>query len=125
MSALNHVVFNPNADNKKLLELLRESRERFLQSFAGMTDEESRRRPGDGKWSVLDTVEHLIVAEKRLLGLLTGLRRPRPANAPNREELFLSVMTDRSRKLESPEVARPEGRFANLADAAAQFRATR
>ncbi len=125
MSALNHTVFNSKADNEKLLALLRESRERLLQSFAGVTDEESRRRTADGQWSVLDTVEHLTVAEKMMLGLVSGLRRPRSADTPNREEVFLSVMTDRSRKLESPEGGRPRGRFANLADASAQFRASR
>jgi uncharacterized damage-inducible protein DinB len=125
MSALNHAIFNPKADNEKLLALLRESRERFLQSFAGVTDDESRRRPSDEQWSVLDTVEHLTLAEKRMLDLVTGLRRPRAAGAPNREEVFLQVIVDRSRKLESPEGARPQGRFASLADAAAQFRASR
>jgi uncharacterized damage-inducible protein DinB len=125
MSALNHATFNPKADNEKLLALLRESRERFLQSFTGVTDDESRRRPGDGQWSVLDTVEHLTVAETRMLGLVTGLRRLRPAGAPNREDVFLTVIVDRSRKIESPEGARPQGRFASLADAAAQFRASR
>jgi uncharacterized damage-inducible protein DinB len=125
MSALNHAIFNPKADNEKLLALLRESRERFLQSFAGVTDDESRRCPGDGQWSVLGTVEHLTVAEKRMLSLATGLRKPRPTGAPNREEFFLTVIANRSQKVEAPEAARPQGRFANLADAAAQFRASR
>jgi len=125
MSALNHAIFNPKADNENLLALLRESRERFLQSFAGVTDDESRRCPGDGQWSVLDTVEHLAVAEKRMLGLVTGLRKPRPSDASNREEFFLTVIADRSQKIEAPEAARPQGRFASLADAAAQFRASR
>src|SRR5258707_15315921 len=102
MSALNHGVFNPKADNEKLLALLRESRERFLRSFAGLTDEESHRRACEGSWSVLDTVEHLGLAEKTMLNLVTGLRRPRPAGAPNREEIFLAVIADRSRKIESP-----------------------
>jgi len=56
---------------------------------------------------------------------VTGLRRPRAADAPNREEVFLQVIADRSRKVESPEGARPQGRFANLTDAAAQFRSSR
>jgi hypothetical protein len=60
-----------------------------------------------------------------MLGLVTGLRRPRPTGAPNREDVFLQVIVDRSRKIESPEGARPQGRFASLADAAAQFRASR
>jgi uncharacterized damage-inducible protein DinB len=125
MNALNHAALNRNTDNERLLDLLRQSRERVLQSFVGVTDEESRRRPGDGQWSVLDTVEHLTIAEKRMLSTVTGLRRPRATGAPNREEFFLNAIPDRSRKIQAPEAARPQGRFANLADAAAQFRASR
>ncbi len=78
-----------------LLALLRESRERFLGSFAGVSDEQSRLRPSPDCWSVLDTVEHLTSAEGIMLKLVT------------------------------PEGGRPCGRFANLAAAAAQFKASR
>src|SRR5690242_12594468 len=120
MSALDNPVPAPAADKEKLLALLRESRETFLHSFAGLADEQSRRKSA-GSWSVLDTVEHLTVAEKTMARLITTERRPKSAGTPNREDIFLRVLTDRSRKLESPEVARPRGRFANLSEAAAQF----
>ena len=60
-----------------------------------------------------------------MLGLLQGPRRPRPAGAPNREEMFLRRMTDRSRKAESPQGGRPRGRFANLEEARKQFEISR
>ncbi len=108
-----------------LLALLRESRERFLGSFAGVSDEQSRLRPSPDCWSVLDTVEHLTSAEGIMLKLVTSTRRPRSADAPNREQVFLTMVADRSRKMQSPEGGRPCGRFANLAAAAAQFKASR
>jgi hypothetical protein len=107
------------------LALLRESRERFVSSFAGVDDEQSRRRPAEGCWSVLDCVEHVAGAETFMLRLLQGSRRPRPSGAPNREEFFLQRMTDRSRKAESPEGGRPRGRFANLEEARKQFETSR
>ncbi len=124
MSALNNPVSTTTADKEMLLALLRESREKFLNSFAGVSDDESRRK-ADGSWSVLDTVEHLTVAEKTMLRLITAAQRPRTSGAPNREDIFLNRMTDRSRKLESPEGGRPAGRFANLAEAAVHFKETR
>jgi uncharacterized damage-inducible protein DinB len=112
-------------DKEKVLALLRATRERFLQSFAGMTDEECRRRPHEKSWCVLDTVEHLTKAETTMLGLITKTRRPRPADAPNREEAFMRMVPDRSRKMESPESGRPTGSFAGLADAEAHFKGVR
>src|SRR5215471_8931745 len=119
---------SPNSiptDKDRLLALLRESRQLFLGSFAGVSDEQSRRCPAEGCWSLLDCVEHVAVAETFMLGLLQGARRPRPAGAPNREEMFLQRMTDRSRKAESPQGGRPRGRFANLEEARKQFEVSR
>lgn len=124
MNALNNPLTAATAEKEKLLALLRESREKFLNSFSGLSDEQSRRKT-EGSWSVLDTVEHLTVAEKTMVRLITTARRPKSPSTPNREEIFLRVLTDRSRKLQSPEAARPAGRFANLAEAAAQFSAAR
>jgi len=113
------------SDKDRLLALLHESRQRFLGSFAGVSDEQCRRHPAEGCWSVLDCVEHVAGAETFMLGLLQGPRRPRPAGAPNREEMFLRRMTDRSRKAESPQGGRPRGRFANLEEARKQFEISR
>jgi uncharacterized damage-inducible protein DinB len=124
MSDLSNSVPAPAADKQKLLDLLRASRQRFLASFAGVTDEESRRHPAPGQWSVLDTVEHLTAAEKLMLKLLTESRRPRAATTPDREEIFLRA-PNRTRKLESPETGLPRGRFANLDEARTHFETAR
>jgi hypothetical protein len=119
---------NPMAavlDKKALLELLRESRERFLASFTGVSEEQSRLKPNPDCWSVLETVEHLTTAETIQLKLISEQRSLRPADAPNREQAFLQIVADRSRKMQSPEAARPIGRFSTLADAAEQFMKTR
>jgi uncharacterized damage-inducible protein DinB len=114
-----------NTDKNFLVALLRESRENFLGSFAGVSEEQSRVHPAENCWCVLDTVEHLTSAEGIMLRLITTQRRPRSADAANREQVFLHVVADRSRKMQSPEGGRPCGRFASLAEAAAQFKASR
>ena len=60
-----------------------------------------------------------------MLKLITTQRRSRSADAANREQVFLKVVGDRSRKMQSPEGGQPCGRFATLAEAAAQFKITR
>jgi hypothetical protein len=125
MNALPNTMPTSDAEKKKLLALLRQSRERFLSSFSDVAEENCRCRPAEGCWSVLDCVEHIAVAETLMVGLLNAPRRPRPADAPNREQIFLERLGKRDRKLEAPEVGRPTGRFATLADARKQFETAR
>lgn len=112
-------------DKPFLLTALQETREVFLNSVAGVTEEQSRLKPAPECWSVLDTVEHLTMAETIQLNLIRTDRTERPADAPNREHAFLQMIPNRIRKMESPEGARPVGRFATLAEAAEQFKKTR
>jgi uncharacterized damage-inducible protein DinB len=125
MNALPNSVPTSAAEKQTLVELLLQSRERFLGSFAGVTNEQSRRHPAEGSWCVLETVEHLTTAEKTMFHLLTTTRRPRKADAPNREAVFLERMGSRTRKAETPESGKPKGRYASLAAAAEDFRAVR
>ncbi|HEY7404927.1 MAG TPA: DinB family protein [Candidatus Angelobacter sp.] len=112
-------------DKPFLLAALQETREIFLNSFAGVTEEQSRLKPAPDCWSVLDTVEHLTTAETTQLRLISTQCTPRSADAPNREYAFLQMIPNRTRKMESPETAKPIGRFATLAEAAEQFKTTR
>lgn len=102
------------ADNQRLAALLRESRERFLLSLADVSEESCRHRPSSGCWSVLDCVEHVAATETFMFGLLKAPRRPRSADAPNREQIFLERVANRSSKVEAPERAHPTGRFPTL-----------
>src|SRR5436309_6683978 len=97
---------NPTAvviDKQFLLSLLQETREIFLHSFAGISEEQSHLKPAPDRWSVLDTVEHLTTAETIQLKLISTHRTPRPADSPNREHAFLHMIPDRTHKMESPE----------------------
>jgi uncharacterized damage-inducible protein DinB len=125
VNALQNPAAGTDPDKEVLLLLLRESRKKFLTSFAGVSDEQSRLHPTPDCWSVLDTVEHLTSAEGIMLKLVTTQRVPRSPSTPDREQVFLQVVADRSRKMQSPEGGRPCGRFASLAEAADQFRASR
>ena len=108
-----------------LLDLLRASQKHFLGSFAGVNDADSRRKPSDSGWCILETVEHLTKAEGTMVRLITETRRPKSAELPDREQAFLRMVPDRSMRMQSPESGRPTGRFASLAEAAAQFNSSR
>ncbi len=124
MSAAPNPVSIPD-ENARLAALLRQSREHFLASFAGCSEEDCRRRPAEGAWSVLDCVEHLVAAETLMLRRLQNDRKPRTADAPNREQIFLERMGSRARKVQAPESGQPTGRFPTLAAARSQFEIVR
>jgi uncharacterized damage-inducible protein DinB len=120
MSALPNPV-SIAAENARLVALLHESRERFLASFADIAEKDCRRCPAEASWSVMDCVEHIVGAETLMLKRLQSERTPRPAGAPNREQIFLEHMSSRKRKVESPESGRPAGRFPSLDAARKKF----
>jgi uncharacterized damage-inducible protein DinB len=116
---------NSQSGKETLLQLLHGSREHFISSFADVTDADSRRKPAESSWCILETVEHLAMAETYMLRLITETRRPKTPGLPDREQVFLTVIADRSRKSQAPEPSQPAGRFASLDDAAARFRTSR
>jgi DinB superfamily len=56
------------AESEYLLTQLSETRERMLGTLHGLSHEQLVYCPEAGRWSVADNVEHLLVAEKRVVG---------------------------------------------------------
>ena len=110
------------AAREKNMTMLAEGTRALQDSVAGVSEEQAKIRPAPGRWSVLECVEHLILAENGMFELLTI--RSAPAASPcdgSREEIFARSLTNRGRKIEAPEFARPTGRFLSLAAAIAEF----
>jgi hypothetical protein len=76
-------------------------------------------------------VEHVAVVEDHLFGQIAAAHAAHAVDAahaeeapvvnPRREALIQARGTDRSFRIEAPEVARPTGRFATLAAAMQRF----
>jgi len=92
----------------------------------GLPESLAATRPGTGRWSAIECVEHIAVAEDFLLTQITRAERSGvPLVSQRREAAILARGADRNKRLMSPEVARPAGRFPTLADALAGFLTTR
>jgi uncharacterized damage-inducible protein DinB len=110
------------ADREKNIAMLVKGREALLHAVAGVSEEQARTRPTPVRWSVLECVEHIVLAEKTMFELLTT--KSAPAASPlgsSREERIFNGATDRSREFEAPEFARPTGRFPSLSAALDEF----
>lgn len=58
---------------QELEAFLADSRSRLLKALDGVSAEELQRRPGPEKWSPLEIVEHLALAEEWFLQIVTRL----------------------------------------------------
>ena len=102
------------------------SRDEFLNAVQGVSESDAKIPPPSGGWSVLDCVEHVIVAEGRFLGWLeTAAAEGAPPRNEGKEAQLVARMGNREGKRPAPDAVLPTGRFASLAEAVDQFRATR
>ena len=114
------------AEREVLLEQLNSSREAVRQAVAGLSEAQARFRPAPDRWTVAECVEHVAVAERQMLRLVTEFRAP-AAEPSNRrlDGLILKGGTDRSKKMQSPDVAVPKGRYATFGEALGSFEKAR
>ena len=113
-------------ENRDLIDGLRSGRDALLNAITGMTEDVASHSPEAGRWSVLQCVEHVAVAEDYLLSqIAAATHSPAPMVHKERESKILERGIDRTRKIPSPDVARPIGRFHTLSEAVEYFLVSR
>ncbi len=116
---------NPPLDEKAtLMEMMERSRDRYLTAIASIPEETARRHVAGVEWSIIEVAEHVATAERQMLAAFHKLGTPGSADRAN-DERIRQAQTDRGRKQQAPERARPSGRCATLAEAREQFVANR
>jgi uncharacterized damage-inducible protein DinB len=114
------------ADREFLLGLLADGQRKLCEAARGLTEEQARMRPAPDRWSVLECVEHVCLAEDAMFARFTSKLAPGdPPADRSREEVILEFAGDRARKFNAPEHVRPTGRFYSLAAALDHFQESR
>lgn len=115
----------PQADEKqKLVESLREGRNRYLYAFQGVLDSSSTWRKAPGKWSILECAEHVAVSEEQMFRAWEKLAAPGKSD-PAKDRAVQNTAKDREHKMTCPERALPKGRCQSLSEALERFRTAR
>ena len=109
----------------EIVETLQKSRQDLHSAVEGIDEDRARTRPAEGRWSVLECLEHVATAERRFLGRLEGAGQLDSPVDPKREHSVLAMVVDRSQRRQAPELVQPAGRFASLAEALEDFDSTR
>jgi hypothetical protein len=72
-----------------------------------------RERPGEGRWSVAEVLEHLAIVEERSVAILAKLVADAPARSAAASTaptpLDRTALRDRSRRVSAPEFIQPTG----------------
>ena len=109
----------------EIADVLEQSRQEFLAA-ADVPDSVAKMKPAEGRWSVLDCIEHVCTVEERFLGRLAP---PESGSAPpadkEKEAALTARVVDRTERRQAPEAIHPKGRFATLADGLEEFNAVR
>ena len=109
-----------------VLQALGAGREALEAAVAGIDDILANRRPEPEAWSILECVEHVVLAEQLLLSRLAAASQSEHSTGNRaREAAILARGADRTRPLKSPEEAVPSGRFTTLDNALAAFESAR
>ena len=116
-------------EREKAIGWLNRSRQAVLDAVAGVTDTQARWKPEPARWSILEYVEHLAVADDHLTALVhrsleTPAQKETEEERRRREDKIRATPIPRGVN-SAPAELRPSGRFTSLADAISAFLAAR
>lgn len=119
------------AEREAAVRDLEQSRQSFLASVKGLSDAQLRFKPGPDRWSVAEVAEHIALSEQRIYGMITEklMTTPTPpellAQVQHDDDKLRRVVTDRSSRIQAPEMLKPTGQFPTIEAATATFEKSR
>jgi hypothetical protein len=115
-------------EKEKALQYLESTKKGVLEATKGLSDAQWNFKPGPDRWSLAELMEHLAAAEDMLRGVTETqiMKSPavplRPAEEIRKgDEAVLTMVPDRSHKIQAPEPLRPTNRFGSPAAAQKHF----
>jgi hypothetical protein len=113
-------------EKTEILDGLQAGLDTLILSIKGLTEASAKRKPAEEKWSVLECMEHIALAEDHMFAqLVSASSVDTPQVNKGREALIRKRGADRTHKIEAPDLARPIGTFQTLEDASQHFLASR
>ncbi len=107
---------------------LNAGRERLLGLVHGLTAEQWKFRPAEGRWSINECLEHVMHVENRVLGVIESKLREHPAGPASTriDDVWIAkAVLDRTARRQAPEAVRPTGQWPDANELVAEFRKTR
>jgi DinB superfamily len=115
------------AERQAALQNLQATHDAFLKSIAGLSEKQWRFKPAPDRWSVAEVSEHITISESTIFGLVTQKMMTSPATPDKRADVkvtdqqILTLIPDRSHKVQAPEMLKPTSRWATQAELVKTF----
>lgn len=108
------------------LKYFTETREDLVRAVKGLTEAQLKFKAAPDRWSILECLEHIALSEPVIWSLMQkSLGEPveseKVASVKMTDQELIAKVTDRSGKVQAPEMLKPSGKFANAAAALAAF----
>lgn len=113
-------------DREFALKYLNDTKDDFVKQLTGLSDAQLNFRAAEGRWTIGEIAEHIIVTEGALLGLLQSpaMKSQAPEGKDNfrvRDTAVILAVTNRIQKFNAPEQVRPNGRWKTRDELLANF----
>lgn len=108
------------------IKYLKKTRKELEKSVKGLSKEQMTYKPEDGGWSVAEIVEHIIIVEGALKGMLEGKIKAgenldQKAEVKMTDEQVVGLITDRSSSIQTQDQFQPTGKFSESKEAIEAF----
>jgi uncharacterized damage-inducible protein DinB len=90
---------------EEYLEHNKAVRAELLESVSGLTDEQLNKEVEDGRWTIMQVLEHLYLMERSITKAIQGTLEKGEVRPVDAKPIHLSV--DRSRKVDAPSFVDP------------------
>ena len=103
------------ADLDRGLQYLETTKKNIVDATSGLSEAQWNFKPSPFKWSVAQVIEHIAASEDLLRQVAESQIKTAPA-VPDRDlkkadDAVLTLVPDRSRKFQAPEMLRPKNQF--------------
>lgn len=118
-------------DREFAIKYASDTRDDYVKQLTGLSDAQLNFRAAEGRWTIAEIAEHIIVVENALRGMVIdeGMKSPVPAAKDEYPRVadvaIILAITNRGQKFTAPEPVRPNGRWKTVADLLANFESTR
>ncbi|MEK5389080.1 DinB family protein [Margalitia sp. FSL K6-0131] len=86
-------------------------RKELLESVSDLSDQQLNTTPEEGKWSIMQNLEHLYLMEKVVVQRMTQELK---YNTEPTSEVPINMLLNRSKKIDAPEFLKPSNEFTSL-----------
>src|ERR1700720_1601766 len=116
------------ADKERALQYLESTKHGVLDATRGLSEAQWNFKSAPDRWSLAELIEHLAAAEDMLRGVTQEQIMKSPAvparsaeDIKKSDEIVLTMVPDRSHKVQAPEPLKPTNRFGSPQEAQKHF----